>query len=198
MAPVEAISIASAGHNLPLSGQAAMAIAFFGLDTAPRRPARRRRPPGRRRATRRPAPPTSNRPTSHAPTSAPPTTSRPPTTGACGAAGAVQTQWSGGYVMQPVNVTARLVRDQQLDRHVRVAVRAHAGDAWNATVTVSGTTATARGVAYNSSLGAGQSTTFGFQVEPARRQHRGGLRIRLHQPVQRLLRLLCEDRSTRR
>ena len=35
MAPVEAISIANAGHNLPLSGQAAMAIAFFGLNNQP-------------------------------------------------------------------------------------------------------------------------------------------------------------------
>ena len=32
-APVEAISIAGAGHTLPLSGQAALAIQFFGLDT---------------------------------------------------------------------------------------------------------------------------------------------------------------------
>ena len=32
MAPVEAISIANTGHNLPLNGQAAMAIAFFGLN----------------------------------------------------------------------------------------------------------------------------------------------------------------------
>jgi len=31
-APVEGISVANVGHNLPLAGQAAMAIAFFGLD----------------------------------------------------------------------------------------------------------------------------------------------------------------------
>jgi chitodextrinase len=33
-APVEAISVANVGHSLPLGGQAAMAIQFFGLDTA--------------------------------------------------------------------------------------------------------------------------------------------------------------------
>src|SRR5262245_44327297 len=33
-APVEAVSINGAGHNLPLSGQARMAIQFFGLDTS--------------------------------------------------------------------------------------------------------------------------------------------------------------------
>ena len=32
-APVEGISINNVGHNLPLAGQAAMAIQFFGLDT---------------------------------------------------------------------------------------------------------------------------------------------------------------------
>jgi poly(hydroxyalkanoate) depolymerase family esterase len=33
-APVEGISVANVGHSLPLAGQAAMAIAFFGLDTS--------------------------------------------------------------------------------------------------------------------------------------------------------------------
>jgi len=33
-APVEGISVANVGHNLPLAGQARMAIQFFGLDTA--------------------------------------------------------------------------------------------------------------------------------------------------------------------
>ena len=33
MPPVEAISLANVGHNLPLAGQAAMVIAFFGLTT---------------------------------------------------------------------------------------------------------------------------------------------------------------------
>jgi poly(hydroxyalkanoate) depolymerase family esterase len=32
-APVEGISVANVGHNLPLAGQARMAIQFFGLDT---------------------------------------------------------------------------------------------------------------------------------------------------------------------
>lgn len=33
-APVEGISVANVGHSLPLAGQAAMAIQFFGLDTS--------------------------------------------------------------------------------------------------------------------------------------------------------------------
>jgi acetylxylan esterase len=35
MAPVEAISLQGVGHSLPMSGMAAMAIAFFGLNTTP-------------------------------------------------------------------------------------------------------------------------------------------------------------------
>jgi cellulase/cellobiase CelA1 len=34
MAPVEAISVNGVGHSLPMSGMAAMAIAFFGLNTS--------------------------------------------------------------------------------------------------------------------------------------------------------------------
>jgi chitodextrinase len=34
VAPVEAISLQGVGHNLPLAGQAAMAIQFFGLDAS--------------------------------------------------------------------------------------------------------------------------------------------------------------------
>jgi poly(hydroxyalkanoate) depolymerase family esterase len=45
-APVEAISISGAGHTLPLSGQALMAIKFFGLDgAAPATPTRTFTPP---------------------------------------------------------------------------------------------------------------------------------------------------------
>jgi poly(hydroxyalkanoate) depolymerase family esterase len=52
-APVEAISIQGVGHSLPLSGQAALAIQFFGLDTNP--------------------PPTTPPPTTPPPTTPPPT-----------------------------------------------------------------------------------------------------------------------------
>lgn len=41
MAPVEGVSLQGVGHSLPMSGMAAMAIAFFGLNTNPPPP-----PPG--------------------------------------------------------------------------------------------------------------------------------------------------------
>src|SRR5512146_887250 len=57
--PVEAISIQGVGHSLPLSGQAAMAIQFMGLDNNP--------------------PPTTPPPTTPPPTTPPPTTPPPGT-----------------------------------------------------------------------------------------------------------------------
>jgi mannan endo-1,4-beta-mannosidase len=109
-------------------------------------------------------PPTSAPPTTRPPTSVPPTTSRPPTTGACGAAGTVQTQWGGGYVVQPVTVTA----GSSAINGWTVTFTLPSGHAitgsWNATLTINGSTVTAKPMSYNANLGAGQSTSFGFQA----------------------------------
>ena len=78
-APVEAISIAGVGHSLPLSGQAAMAITFFGLDTTG---------------------PTQSATPSRSASSSPP----PNNGGGCTATTSVN-QWQGGFVVT-VRVTA--------------------------------------------------------------------------------------------
>jgi hypothetical protein len=159
MAPVEAISVPNVGHSLPLSGQAAMAIAFFGLNTTPPTSA----PP----TTSRPptsAPPTSTPPTTRPPTSAPPTTGAP---GTCTALGVVQTQWSTGYVVQPVNITNNGSTTMNGWTVTFTLPAGHTlSGSWNATVTVSGQTVTARNVSYNGTIGAGQTRTdtFGFQA----------------------------------
>jgi endo-1,4-beta-xylanase len=115
------------------------------------------------------APPTTTRP----PTSAPPTTTRPPTSappttggppGACGVAGTVQTQWGGGYVMQPVTITAGSSAISSWTVTFTLPSGHSLVGSWNATITLNGTTATARPMSYNSNVGAGQSTSFGFQV----------------------------------
>jgi endo-1,4-beta-xylanase len=120
------------------------------------------------------SPPTSNPPTSRPPTSNPPTsnppTSNPPTTGApgtCTALGVVQTQWQTGYVVQPVNITNN---GSTTMNGWTVTFTLPAGHtvtgSWNATVTVSGQTVTARNVSFNGTIGAGQTRTdtFGFQA----------------------------------
>jgi poly(hydroxyalkanoate) depolymerase family esterase len=98
MAQVEGVSLNGVGHNVPLSGQAAMVIAFFGLNT----------PPTSTTTTTTTTTTTSRPPTTTTTT----TTSRPPTTtttssptGGCTAAySPVGNPWPGGYQGQ-VRVT---------------------------------------------------------------------------------------------
>jgi poly(hydroxyalkanoate) depolymerase family esterase len=76
--PVEGISLQGVGHSLPLSGQAAMAIAFMGLDsTTPGQPS---------------------------PSSGSPSNPGNPGTGGCSASVSLN-QWNGGFVAT-VTVTA--------------------------------------------------------------------------------------------
>ncbi|BCJ73377.1 hypothetical protein CS0771_29210 [Catellatospora sp. IY07-71] len=87
------------------------------------------------------------------------------TGGGCGATATVQTQWQTGYVIEPVRVTNS---GTSAISGWTVTFTLPAGHtvtgSWNATLTTSGQTVTARNAAYNGSLGAGASTTFGFQV----------------------------------
>ncbi|MCX4385894.1 lytic polysaccharide monooxygenase [Micromonospora peucetia] len=104
-------------------------------------------------------PPTTPPPTTPPPTTPPPTT--PPPAGACTATYRVTGQWNGGFqgevqvsagggAIRGWSVTWTYADGQQIT------------SAWNATVTTSGTRVTAGNAAYNGSLGAGASTTFGF------------------------------------
>ncbi|MCK2220228.1 glycoside hydrolase family 3 C-terminal domain-containing protein [Actinomadura sp. ATCC 31491] len=84
-------------------------------------------------------------------------------TGGCSVTATVQSQWSTGYVVQLTvtntgttalsgwGVTFTLPSGHQIT------------GSWNASLTVSGQTVTARNAAHNGSLGPGASTSFGFQ-----------------------------------
>ncbi|MEU8360586.1 endo-1,4-beta-xylanase [Nonomuraea sp. NPDC048882] len=93
------------------------------------------------------------------------TTTSGPVGGGCTAAATVQTQWSTGYVVQPVTVTNS---GSSAITGWTVTFTLPAGHtltgSWNAAVTVSGQNVTARNANYNGNLGAGASTSFGFQV----------------------------------
>ncbi|GAB3979211.1 cellulase family glycosylhydrolase [Plantactinospora veratri] len=90
-----------------------------------------------------------------------PTTTPPGGSGACTATYAVTGQWSGGFQSE-VRVTAgsRAVNGWTVTWTFTNGQRV--SQAWNATVTSSGSSVTARNVSYNGSLAAGASTTFGF------------------------------------
>ncbi|MEV4101986.1 cellulose binding domain-containing protein [Nonomuraea sp. NPDC049649] len=86
-------------------------------------------------------------------------------TGACSATPTVQTQWGTGYVIQPLTITntsTSTITDWT------VAFTLPAGHtltgSWNATITTSGQTVTARSVSFNGTLAPGATTSFGFQA----------------------------------
>ncbi|HEX6682548.1 MAG TPA: fibronectin type III domain-containing protein [Candidatus Limnocylindrales bacterium] len=86
--------------------------------------------------------------------------------GGCSATLVTQNGWNNGYVMQPNNVTNT---GTSTITGWTVTFTLPAGHSitgfWNATVTVSGQTVTARGIpGQNATLGAGASTTWGFQA----------------------------------
>ncbi|MEV0457125.1 endo-1,4-beta-xylanase [Catellatospora methionotrophica] len=87
------------------------------------------------------------------------------TGGGCSVTAAVQTQWNGGYVIQPVTVTNT---GTSAISGWTVTFTLPSGHAlvgqWNGVITVSGGTGTAKNANYNGALAPGQSTTFGFQV----------------------------------
>ncbi|MEU6714838.1 endo-1,4-beta-xylanase [Nonomuraea sp. NPDC046802] len=93
------------------------------------------------------------------------TTTTGPGGGGCTATGTVQNQWANGYVVQPVTVTNA---GTSAISGWTVTFTLPAGHtlsgSWNATLTASGQTITARNLSYNGNLGPNASTTFGFQV----------------------------------
>ena len=140
-AEVEAYSIAGAGHVLPLTGMAAYAIHFFGLDAAAS------------------PPPTSPPPTSPPPTSPPPT-SPPP--GSCHVS-YTPNQWVGGFTaaISITNTGTTAINGWKL-------TFSFPGDqkitsAWNTTLSQSGASVTAANVSYNATISPGTAASFGFQ-----------------------------------
>jgi chitin-binding protein len=111
-------------------------------------------------------PPTSTPPTSTPPTSTPPTstppTSMPPVTGDCMAMYSVTSAWGGGFQgsVQVMN------HGSSPASHWTVTWTLGSGTTiaslWNGTVTTSGSKVTVTNAAYNGSVPANGSTTFGF------------------------------------
>jgi chitin-binding protein len=106
--------------------------------------------------TTQPTTPPTTPPTTQPTT--PPTT--PPSTGGCTATYAVDNTWQGGYQATVTVRAGAAIRGW----NVRLTYPAAASiqQAWNATVTSSGTTVSASNVSYNGTLAAGGTTSFGF------------------------------------
>lgn len=76
----------------------------------------------------------------------------------------MQSQWGNGYVMQPVDVTAGGAAISGWTVTFTLPAGHSVTGSWNATLSVSGQTVTARNLGYNGNLGPGAGTNFGFQV----------------------------------
>ncbi|MFC0526233.1 CotH kinase family protein [Phytohabitans kaempferiae] len=106
-------------------------------------------------------PPTSPPPTTAPPPTTPPPSTPPPAGRSCTATYSVTSQWTGGF-QADVRVTAGSAPISGWTVTWTFGNGQSVSQSWNATVTASGTSVTARNVSYNGSLGAGASTAFGF------------------------------------
>jgi chitin-binding protein len=127
-------------------------ITFGGVGTPPTSSPPTSTPPSS-------APPSSAPPSSRPPSSAPP--SNPPATGGCSAAYSVTSSWQGAF-QAAVSVTAGASAIKGWTVTLTYPGAQAVQQAWNATVTASGSALTARNVGYNGTLNAGASATFGF------------------------------------
>lgn len=107
-------------------------------------------------------PPVTPPATTAPPTSTPPVATTPPSTGrSCSASYTLTGQWQGGFQAE-VRVTAGASAISGWTVTWTYANGQQVSQAWNASITSSGSTVTARNVSYNGALGAGGSATFGF------------------------------------
>jgi endo-1,4-beta-xylanase len=88
-------------------------------------------------------------------------TPTPPGNGGCSVTYTISSQWSGGF---GANVSVTNLGDPVSSWTLTWSFGAgqQVTQAWNATVTQSGSNVTARSVSYNGSLGTGAGTSFGF------------------------------------
>ncbi|MEU7714254.1 cellulose binding domain-containing protein [Micromonospora chalcea] len=105
--------------------------------------------------------PTTPPPSTPSPSPSTTPTTPPPGGGACSATYALAGQWQGGF-QATVTVTAGSAAISGWTVTWTWANGQTISQSWNATVSTSGATVTARNVSYNGALGAGASTEFGF------------------------------------
>jgi hypothetical protein len=152
MAPVEAISVQGVGHSLPLSGQAAMAIHFFGLDTTSTS------------TTTTTTTTTSRPPSSTTTTTTTTTTTQPPPPGGCRVSYTTNT-WNTGLTANIIvtNTSSTAINGWSLV--FTLASGQVITQIWNATATPTSGQVTARNVSYNASIAAnGGTQSFGFNA----------------------------------
>ena len=141
-APVEGISVADVGHSLPLSGQARLAITFFGLDSSG--------------PTTPPTTPSTSPPTT------PPTT--PPTNGGACRVAATISAWNTGLTASVTitNTGTSAINGWSLGFTLPSGQTITQG--WNATYSPASGQVTAHNASYNAAIAPGASVNIGYQA----------------------------------
>lgn len=138
--PVEGISIQGAGHVLPLSGMAALAIQFMGLNA-----------------------PANATPTPTAtPTRTPTATPTPAPGAACSVQYVVTNQWPGGFGVSITITNTGTTPVNGWSVQWTYANGQMITQIWNASFTQVGSVFTATNLSYNGTIAPGSTTNFGF------------------------------------
>jgi lysophospholipase L1-like esterase len=95
-------------------------------------------------------------------TSSPVPTTTPPPAGGCAASYRSMGQWQGGFQGEVTIRNNGTTASRAWTAQLVFAAGQQVSQAWNAQITQSGVTATARDVGWNGALGAGATTTFGL------------------------------------
>ncbi|MEV0944963.1 PHB depolymerase family esterase [Micromonospora wenchangensis] len=163
--PVEGISIAGVGHQLPMAGQLAYAITFLGLDGSAPTPSPTPTPTPTVSPTPTPTPTVTPTPTpTVTPTSTPtPTPTSSPQSGPCRVTDTISA-WNNGLTASITIVnTGNTTLDGWSLGFTLPAGQVITGG-WNASYAPSSGQVTATNVSYNGTLAPGASTTIGFQA----------------------------------
>jgi lysophospholipase L1-like esterase len=110
----------------------------------------------------RTAGPTPTRTPTPSPTSTPPPATTPPATGGCAASYRTAGQWQGGFQGEVTVRNNGTTASRTWTAHLVLGPGQQVSQTWNAQLTQSGTTASARDVGWNGALAPGGSATFGF------------------------------------
>ncbi|MBP2705521.1 PHB depolymerase family esterase [Microbispora sp. RL4-1S] len=167
-APVEGISISGVGHQLPMTGQLAYAITFLGLDgTTTASPSPSASP------TRSPSPspspsaspsasPSRSPSPSPSPSSSPSSSPTPQGPGGCTATYRAINSWPGGFQAEVTVANGGSTAINGWTVRMTLASGQSISSLWNGVVTGSTGTVSVQNAAYNGTIAAGGTTTFGF------------------------------------
>ncbi|MDG4828722.1 PHB depolymerase family esterase [Solwaraspora sp. WMMD1047] len=154
-APVEAISLQGVGHNLPGGGMAALAIAFFGMNSGPT--------PSTTPTGPSPSPTTPGPTPTVSPTPTPTPTPTPPVGAGC-RVGYTVNAWNTGLTASVTitNTGTTAVNGWTLAFSLPAGQTITSG--WNASYSPNSGQVTARNASYNGTIAPNASTNIGFQA----------------------------------